>query len=126
MPSIRHIGGALSTDSFRQAIEEQSIEAHEDTILQARALGVSALPTLPNLNEALKETEQLFIGEALKRADGNQTVAAGLLGLIERCAAQAHKPHTNIIGRCVTRRWLFPPALSNLYQPSPSTRDHAF
>ena len=74
-------GGALSTDSFRQAIEEQSIEAHEDTILQARALGVSALPILPNLNEALKETEELFIGEALKRANGNQTVAAGLLGL---------------------------------------------
>ena len=77
----QHIGGALSTDSFRQAIEEQSIEAHEDTILQARALGVSALPILPNLNEALKETEELFIGEALKRANGNQTVAAGLLGL---------------------------------------------
>ena len=77
----RHKGGVLSIDSFRQAIEEQSIAAHEDTILQARALGVSALPTLPNLNEALKETEQLFIGEALKRANGNQTVAAGLLGL---------------------------------------------
>lgn len=77
----RHKGGALSTDSFRQAIEKQSIEAHEDTILQARALGVSALPILPNLNEALKETEQLLIGEALKRANGNQTVAAGLLGL---------------------------------------------
>ena len=77
----QHKGGALSTDSFRHAIEEQSIGANEDTILQARALGVSALPILPNLNEALKETEELFIGEALKRANGNQTVAAGLLGL---------------------------------------------
>lgn len=77
----QHKGGALSTDFFRQAIKEQSIAAHEDTILQARAIGVSALPILPNLKEALKETEQLFIGEALKRADGNQTVAAKLLGL---------------------------------------------
>ncbi len=77
----QHKEGALSTNSFRQEIEEQSIEAHEDTILQVRALGVSALPILPNLNEALKETEQLFICEALKRANGNQSIAAKLLGL---------------------------------------------
>ena len=77
----QHKGGALSTDSFRREIDEQSIEVHEDTILQARALGLSALPILPNLNEALKETEQLFIGEALKRANGNKTTAAQLLGL---------------------------------------------
>ena len=77
----RHKEGALSTDSFRQEIEKQSIGAHEGTILQARAIGVSALPILPNLKEALKETEQLFIGEALRRADGNQTFAAQLLGL---------------------------------------------
>jgi len=42
---------------------------------------VSALPILPDLKEALKEAEQLFISEALKRADGNQTIAAELLGL---------------------------------------------
>ena len=77
----QHKGGALSTDSFRREIDEQSTEVHEDTILQARAIGVSALPILPDLKEALKETEQLFISEALKRADGNQTIAAGLLGL---------------------------------------------
>ena len=77
----QHKGGALSTDSFRREIDEQSTEVHEDTILQARAIGVSALPILPDLKEALKETEQLFISEALKRADGNQTIAARLLGL---------------------------------------------
>ena len=77
----QHKGGALSTDSFRQEIDELSIGAHEDTILQARAIGVTALPILPNLKETLKETEQLFISEALKRADGNQAIAAQLLGL---------------------------------------------
>jgi DNA-binding protein Fis len=32
----------------------------------------------------LKETEQLLINEALQRANGNQTIAARLLGLSRR------------------------------------------
>ena len=35
------------------------------------------IPKLP----ALKEMEELLIAEALKRADGNQTIAAQLLGI---------------------------------------------
>ena len=77
----QHTGGILSTSTFRQKINEQSAIPHDDMTLQARTLGVSVLPILPDLKDALKETERLFISEALKRADGNQTIAARLLGL---------------------------------------------
>ena len=38
------------------------------------------LPTLDQL-PALKDAEHLLIAEALKRSDGNQTIAAQLLGM---------------------------------------------
>ena len=79
----RHKAGVLSTDSFHQVIDEQHIVSREGMTLKAGGLAdeLSTLDVLPELKEALKETEQLFISEALKRADGNQTIAARLLGL---------------------------------------------
>ena len=79
----RHKGGVPSTASFQREIGEQSTVTGEDMTLQASGFAheLSALPVLPDLNEALKEAEQLIISEALKRADGNQTIAAQLLGL---------------------------------------------
>ena len=77
----RHKEGTLSTATFRQEINEQSTIPHENTVLKAGtttfADGLSALIKLP----ALKEVEQLTISEALKRANGNQTIAAQLLGM---------------------------------------------
>ncbi len=75
----RHKGGVLSIASFQRAIGEQSIVSHEDTTVKGSnfAEGLSALAALPYL----KEVEQLMITEALKRADGNQTLAAKLLGM---------------------------------------------
>ena len=79
----RHKGGVLSTESFQREIGEQSIVSHENTTIKGSnfAEGLSALPVLPELKEALKEAEQQIISEALKRADGNQAIAAQLLGL---------------------------------------------
>ena len=79
----RHKEGVLDAHTFRQAINEQSTVSGEDMSLQASGFAhvLSAFPALPDLKETLKEAEQLFIGEALKRADGNQTLAAQLLGL---------------------------------------------
>lgn len=79
----RHKGGVLSIASFQREIGEQSIVSHEDTTIKGSnfAEGLSALPVLPALKEALKEAEQQIISEALKRANGNQTIAAQLLGL---------------------------------------------
>ena len=77
----RHKGGVLSTDAFRQVIDEQYTVSHETKVLKAGtttfADGLSALAALPGL----KEAEQQMISEALKRANGNQTIAAKLLGM---------------------------------------------
>ena len=77
----QHTGGILSTATFRQKINKQSTIPHEETTLKAGADtfadGLSGLDTLPDL----KEAEQQIISEALKRADGNQTIAAQLLGI---------------------------------------------
>ena len=81
----QHTGGILSTSTFRQKINEQSAIPHEETTLKAGADTfsdeLSARSVLPDLKEALKEAEQQIISEALKRADGNQTIAAQLLGI---------------------------------------------
>ena len=77
----QHEGGVLSTQSFREAIEEQASASHGDATLKCGAvrfeddlLGYDQLPPL-------KEVEHLMVAEALKRADGNQTIAARLLGM---------------------------------------------
>ena len=77
----RHKGGVLSTESFRQEIDEQTSVLHGGVVAGAGADSfvdeLSSLHKLP----ALKEMEELLITEALKRADGNQTIAAQLLGI---------------------------------------------
>ncbi len=77
----KHKGGVLSTESFRQEIDEQTSASHGGALPGTGAVSfadeLSSLHKLP----ALKEMEELLIAEALKRADGNQTVAAQLLGI---------------------------------------------
>ncbi|MGB0128198.1 MAG: sigma-54 dependent transcriptional regulator [Rhodocyclaceae bacterium] len=75
----RHQGSILSLQSFREAMAGdaplQPLEAAEDGV---GSLFVNAFPAqLPTLDEA----EEALIAEALRRADGNQGVAAGLLGI---------------------------------------------
>ena len=76
-----HEGGVLSTKPFRRKIDEHTSVFARDGALKAGAVsfadGLSEFHQLP----ALKEMEQLMIAEALKRADGNQTTAAQLLGI---------------------------------------------
>ena len=77
----KHKGGVLSTASFRQEIDEQTSALHGGALPGTGAASfvdeLSSLHKLP----ALKEMEELLIAEALKRADGNQTIAARLLGM---------------------------------------------
>ena len=77
----QHEGGVLSTESFRQEIDEQTSALHGSALPGTGAVSfvdeLSSLHKLP----ALKEMEELLIAEALKRADGNQTIAAQLLGI---------------------------------------------
>jgi DNA-binding NtrC family response regulator len=74
----RHQGAILSLQSFKDATAGQSdlvaAEQPEEPVAGLVAWSSDRLPTL-------KEAEEALITEALSRADGNQGVAAGLLGV---------------------------------------------
>jgi DNA-binding NtrC family response regulator len=78
----RHDSGILSMDSFKAKIHHGnktnslSIRPpHEESRGKIEFCG-----TLPTL----KEAQEILISEALKTADGNQTIAAGILGMSRR------------------------------------------
>ena len=80
----QHKSGVLSLQSFREKImprqrEGQGLLPHESESLQ-----VGAEITFPERLPTLKEVEQILIDETLKRAGGNQTIAAQMLGLTRR------------------------------------------
>ena len=77
----RHKGGVLSTESFRQEIDEQTSVLRGGALPGASAESFADELSLLHKLPALKEMEKLLITEALKRADGNQTIAAQLLGM---------------------------------------------
>jgi two-component system nitrogen regulation response regulator GlnG len=76
----RHQGVTLSLASFKEAIvgkSELTVAAEESDGVGDTAPFAAFSDALPTLREA----EDRLIAEALRRADGNQGVAAGLLGL---------------------------------------------
>ncbi len=79
----RHTSGVLSMESFREKIGagaahgHPAAEGHPDISADAEIKFPERLPTL-------KEVEEIFIRETLKRAGGNQTIAAQTLGLTRR------------------------------------------
>jgi DNA-binding NtrC family response regulator len=85
----RHKSGVLSMQSFKEKIGYRQ-STHQ--IVQTE--GVVAQESIPMEEEksilfpdqlpTLKEAEQILIAEALKRSDGNQTIAAQILGLSRR------------------------------------------
>ncbi len=77
----RHKGGVLSTASFRQEIDEQTSVLHGGALPGAGEVGFAEALASARSLPSLKEVEPLVIAEALKRADGNQTIAARLLGV---------------------------------------------
>ena len=77
----RHKGGVLSTESFRQEIDEQTSVLHGGALPGAGEVGFAEALASARSLPSLKEVEPLVIAEALKRADGNQTIAAQLLGI---------------------------------------------
>jgi len=72
----RHDSGVLSMQTFRNRIGEA-------TDVVATALPSEGLQ-FPQVLPTLKEIDALLIEEALKRADGNQTIAAQLLGITRK------------------------------------------
>lgn len=81
----RHRSGVLSMESFREKIgraQESEIVAGDGTPAQSSSdeRRVNFPPQLPTL----REIERMLIDEALARADGNQSIAAQLLGISRR------------------------------------------
>jgi two-component system nitrogen regulation response regulator GlnG len=73
----RHPGRTLSLQSFKDAIAASAHLAQSETPPEA----VPAALLFPDPLPTLGETEAALIAEALRRAEGNQGVAAGMLGL---------------------------------------------
>lgn len=74
----RHKSGILSMDSFKEKISTKAETRIKPESNEEKRIHFNE--TLPTL----KEAEQLIIEEALKRSNGNQTIAARLLGLTRR------------------------------------------
>jgi DNA-binding NtrC family response regulator len=76
-----HKSGILSLESIKEKIFDKDEPSKDQTIsadLQHNKLIFT--DDFPNL----KETEEILINEALKRANGNQTIAAHMLGISRR------------------------------------------
>lgn len=76
----QHQGGILSLKSFKEAVGFETL-----AVVRHRGLedaGAPKLATLfPDRLPTLAESEDFLVSEALKRANGNQGIAAGMLGL---------------------------------------------
>jgi DNA-binding NtrC family response regulator len=77
-----HSSGTLSLESFKSKIfiHNDAIPNISQTPLAHSDKKVQFSATLPTI----KEIQELLIEEALKAADGNQTIAAGILGMSRR------------------------------------------
>jgi DNA-binding NtrC family response regulator len=74
-----HQSGKLSMDVFKSYIRPKQplFDMDSKELLQGENIPVSFSEKLPTL----KQTEQLLVSEAMKRASGNQAIAAQLLGI---------------------------------------------
>ena len=77
----QHQGGVLSMDAFLRKIDEHTSVSSGDAALRAGAFTFAEALSLLDKLPALKEMEEQLIAESMKRADGNQSVAARLMGL---------------------------------------------
>ena len=70
-------------ESIKTKIGCQKLPSQLDKTGNGRENSLPFTDVLPTLDQlpALKDAEQLLIAEALKRSDGNQTIAAQLLGM---------------------------------------------
>jgi transcriptional regulator with PAS, ATPase and Fis domain len=73
-----HTSGVLSMQSFRKIIEGKQKNNRNFT---EEMVPEDGWLRFPNPLPTLKQVEHLLIHEALKQAKGNQTIAAGLMGI---------------------------------------------
>jgi two-component system nitrogen regulation response regulator GlnG len=91
----RHEGSVLALHSFKEAIGVSA------SLSESEPAGASPPWEFPDQLPTLNEAEEALINEALTRADGNQGVAAGLLGIsrqalnkrLNRRGGELHRAH---------------------------------
>jgi DNA-binding NtrC family response regulator len=85
----RHQGAVLSLHSFKEALGDTPHFAVAEPPAEPPAALMASFPErLPTLKEAEETLREALITEALRRADGNQGVAAGLLGISRQALNQ--------------------------------------
>jgi DNA-binding NtrC family response regulator len=80
----RHRSGVLSLQCFREKTGLAEAAAGGQPGLDGEAAPAAGQLAFPDPLPTLKQAEEALIQEALRRAGGNQTQAAGLLGLSRR------------------------------------------
>ncbi len=76
---VKHKSGVLSMDNFKIFIQEKG--NHVEPVFSAPEKSEGSGLEFSGRFPTLKEAENYLIAEALKRSDGNQGIAASLLGL---------------------------------------------
>jgi DNA-binding NtrC family response regulator len=85
----RHQGATLSLHSFKETLGDTPPFAVAEAPAEPPAALMAGFPErLPTLKEAEEALIEALITEALRRADGNQGVAAGLLGISRQALNQ--------------------------------------
>jgi DNA-binding NtrC family response regulator len=83
----RHQGGILSRESFARAIERGGGAAAQAADRAPPGNPFAAVEGLPTIHDAV----ELLVEEALARANGNQTIAARLLGITQSALSKRLK-----------------------------------
>lgn len=77
----QHKSGILSMNSFKEFIKQKTGSIHTDPEPVAEDGSILSLPFVSGRFPTLKESEEIIITEAMKLSDGNQGIAASLLGI---------------------------------------------
>ena len=80
----QHKSGVLSLESFKENILPRQKGQQDLSGQEPECYPVAASVIFPERLPTMKEIEQMLIEETLKRAGGNQTIAAQMLGLSRR------------------------------------------
>lgn len=83
-----HASGVLSLKVFRSKIGKEHGDGPESR--QPDATGTDLLSFSENL-PTIKQANKLLLAEAMRRADGNQSIAAGLLGISQQALSRRLK-----------------------------------
>ncbi|MDM8523701.1 sigma 54-interacting transcriptional regulator [Desulfococcaceae bacterium HSG8] len=88
----RHKGGILSLDVFKFHINREQANAPESLPTEQTAGSPPPLVSFPGRKlPTIKQATEVLVDEAMKRADGNQSIAAKMLGISQQAMSKRMK-----------------------------------